>query len=66
MAGIKGLQIVDPAEEGFAAEAAALFHRDGFVLVRDALDPDRLETLQRGCDHVIRRCNTYIARKEFG
>ena len=54
-AGIKGLQIVSPAEEGFAAKAAALFHRDGFVMVSDALDNERLELLRRGCDHVIRK-----------
>ena len=54
-AGIQGLEIVDPAQPDFAQRAARLFHRDGFVLVKDALDPERLERVKCGCDHVIRK-----------
>ena len=53
-AGIKGLELVDPSEPNFAQRAAALFHRDGFVLVKDALDEERQRTIKRGCDKVIR------------
>ena len=31
-AGIKGLEVIDPAEEGFALKAARVFWRDGFVV----------------------------------
>eukprot|EP01050_Picozoa_sp_SAG11_P025482 SAG11_NODE_5766_length_1467_cov_1.391813_1_plen_246_part_00 len=53
-AGIKGLEIVDPAEAGFAKRAAAIFRRDGFVIVRDALSKARLRTVMAGCEKVIR------------
>ena len=33
-AGIKGLEVIDPAEEGFALKAARVFWRDGFVVQR--------------------------------
>ena len=32
--GMKGLELVDPREEGFAKRAARLFLRDGYVAVR--------------------------------
>ena len=38
--GIKGLELVAPDDPERAAE---LFHRDGFVAVRDTLTPDLLE-----------------------
>lgn len=34
-AGIRGVEVVDPAEEGYAERAAKIFLRDGFVLVKD-------------------------------
>ena len=49
------VQAVDPATEDFAKRAATLFHRDGFVLIKDCLDPERLESLRTGCDQVIRQ-----------
>ncbi len=48
--GIKGLEIVSPADIERAAE---IFWRDGFVVVRDALSSDQLEYLRGGCDRVI-------------
>ena len=53
-AGIKGLEIVDPSQADFAQRAARLFHRDGFVLVKDALDEGRQRVIKSGCDKVIR------------
>lgn len=48
------LDAVDPQSQNFAERAAALFHRDGFVLIKDCLDAQRLESLRSGCDEVIR------------
>jgi hypothetical protein len=45
--------LVDPAEEGFARRAAELFHRDGFVLIKDCLDEARQQRIRLGCDQVI-------------
>jgi hypothetical protein len=53
-AGIKGLEIVDPHEPGFAERAAAIFRRDGFVLVADVLNQEQLARVRSGCDTVIR------------
>jgi hypothetical protein len=52
-AGIRGVEVVDPSEEGFAQRAAQIFHRDGFVLVRDCLTPGKLERVRAGCAHTI-------------
>ena len=52
------LEPVDPAEPGYAARAAALFARDGFVLIKDCLDAESREALRSGCDAVIRRIVT--------
>ena len=49
--GLKGLQIVSPAEVKLATE---IFHRDGFVVVKDALTPDQLEFMQAGCERIVR------------
>ena len=55
-AGIKGVDIVDPATDtDFAAHAASIFHRDGFVLVKDCLTAERLENIRDGCEKTIRR-----------
>ena len=53
--GMKGLELVDPSEEGFAKRAARLFLRDGYVAVRDVLEPERLEVCRSGCIKVVRR-----------
>lgn len=41
--GIPGLEVCDPDE---VDRAAALFHRDGFVAVREAIPPDQLDRLR--------------------
>ncbi len=48
--GIPGLEVVAPDD---VDRAVSLFHRDGFVAVRDALDPDRLDRLRAAADEVI-------------
>eukprot|EP01047_Picozoa_sp_COSAG01_P012116 COSAG01_NODE_539_length_15749_cov_21.448307_10_plen_416_part_00 len=48
-AGLRGLEVIDPAEAGFAARAAAVFCRDGFVCCRDALPPAHLDALRARC-----------------
>jgi hypothetical protein len=53
-AGISGLELIDPQEDDFAEHAARVFHRDGFVLIKDVLDAERIEILRSGCDKVIR------------
>ena len=53
-AGIPGLEVVDPAQPGYAKRAAFLLGRDGFCVIRDVLDAPRLAKLRRGCEVVIR------------
>jgi hypothetical protein len=53
-AGILGLEVVDPAQPGYAKRAAFLLGRDGFCVIRDVLDAPRLAKLRRGCEVVIR------------
>lgn len=48
--GIKGLEVVSPDE---IERAAKIFHRDGFVVVRDVLTPEQLEFIRAGCDREI-------------
>ncbi len=48
--GIPGLEVVAPDD---VERAVTLFHRDGFVAVRDALDPDRLEALRAAVAEVV-------------
>jgi hypothetical protein len=48
--GIRGLEVVAPDE---VERAASLFHRDGFVAVRDAIPPDQLDRLRSGAAEVI-------------
>ena len=50
--GIKGLEVVAPHE---VERAARLFHRDGFVAVRDALDPGLLDRLRDAAAAAIRQ-----------
>ena len=48
--GIKGLELVSPDDPKRAAE---LFHRDGFVAVRDVLDADLLARMQAAADAAV-------------
>jgi Phytanoyl-CoA dioxygenase (PhyH) len=48
--GIHGLEIVDPAD---TQRAARIFHRDGFVVVRDLLDAEQLQRFRAGCARVL-------------
>lgn len=48
--GIRGLEILDPGE---IERAVRLFHRDGFVVVRDALDTDHVDFLRAGVAEVV-------------
>src|SRR5262249_17154935 len=48
--GIPGLEVCRPDEVERAAE---LFHRDGFVAVRDAVPPEQLERLRAAAADVI-------------
>ncbi len=49
--GIPDLEVVDTADVERAVE---LFYRDGFVVVADALPPDRLRDLRAATDQVVR------------
>ena len=49
--GIKGLELLDPSE---VDRAVRIFHRDGFVVVRDALDVEQLALLKSGADDAMR------------
>ena len=49
--GMKGLEILAPDE---IDRAVKIFYRDGFVVVRDVLNTERLDFLQKGCDRVVR------------
>ena len=44
------VEIIDPTE---VERAAAIFHRDGFVPIKDALNPDQLTYAQSGAARVI-------------
>jgi hypothetical protein len=48
--GIPGLEVVTPDE---VERATSLFHRDGFVAVRDAIEPGQLERLRDAAADVI-------------
>mmetsp|Transcript_135658 Transcript_135658/g.421469 ORF Transcript_135658/g.421469 Transcript_135658/m.421469 type:complete len:399 (+) Transcript_135658:77-1273(+) len=49
--GIQGLEICRPDE---VERAARIFHRDGFVVVRDLLNPEQLERMRRASARVLR------------
>ena len=53
--GILGLEVVAPDE---VERAAALFHRDGFVAVRDVLPADQLERLRVAAAEVIEQVSS--------
>lgn len=48
--GIRGLELVSPDDPSRAAE---LFHRDGFVAVKNALKPDLLARIQAAADTAV-------------
>jgi ectoine hydroxylase-related dioxygenase (phytanoyl-CoA dioxygenase family) len=48
--GIKGLEILEPTD---IERAMQLFHRDGFVVVGNALNHEQVDYLKAGCDEVI-------------
>jgi ectoine hydroxylase-related dioxygenase (phytanoyl-CoA dioxygenase family) len=48
--GIKGIELVSPKDTERAAE---LFHRDGFVAIRDALDPDQVARMRAAANKAI-------------
>lgn len=50
--GIRGIEVLRPEEVERATE---LFFRDGFVVIRDALDPIQLANLRDGCDREIHK-----------
>ena len=50
--GIRGLEICDPSE---VKRAARIFRRDGFVVVRDLLNPEQLESWRAGCAEALRQ-----------
>ena len=58
--GIRGLEIVDPAD---VERAARIFRRDGFVVVRDLLDGQQIERFRRGC---ARALDAILANPGFG
>lgn len=48
--GIRGLEILDPTDiDG----AVRIFHRDGFVVIRDVLSDTQLASLRRGVNEVV-------------
>ncbi|MXZ01490.1 phytanoyl-CoA dioxygenase family protein [Candidatus Poribacteria bacterium] len=49
--GIRGLEISNPHER---KRAASIFHRDGFVVVRDLLTPEQLARWRDGCAEALR------------
>ena len=66
------VELLDPSDP---EKAATLFHRDGFVAVRDALTPEQLASAQTGADRVIaeqmaaippEKANRGYARYSFG
>ncbi len=48
--GIKGLEVLDPTE---VERAAQLFHRDGFVVVRDLLGPEQMARMRRATERAL-------------
>ena len=50
--GIPGLEVLDSSE---VDRAVRIFHRDGFVVVRDALDAQQLAFLREGVNDVVRQ-----------
>jgi len=54
--GIKGLEICEPWE---VDRAARIFHRDGFVVVKDCLNKEQLDQWREGCSRVLKEILRY-------
>ena len=54
--GIRGLELVEPHE---VERAARIYHRDGIVVVRDALNPEQLEIMRKAADEVFAEILSY-------
>jgi hypothetical protein len=66
-AGIPGIEadcVVRPGEPGYGALAAEIFQREGFVVVKGVLDAQRLATIRRGVDQVVRLMLAEDPRRE--
>lgn len=50
--GIKGLEICAPDE---VERAVRIFHRDGFVVVKDVLDPEKLDEFRSAAARVLKK-----------
>lgn len=70
--GLHGLEIFDPLD---VDDIVRVFRRDGFVVVRDILTDEQVETLRAGCDEVVdeilaldpkREGNRGVRRYSFG
>ena len=57
--GIRGLEICTPDE---VERAVRIYRRDGFVVVRDALDEDHLALFRDGCARRLREILSYPGR----
>ena len=57
--GIRGLEICTPHE---VERAARIYRRDGFVVVRDALDEEHLALFREGCARRLREILSYPGR----
>jgi ectoine hydroxylase-related dioxygenase (phytanoyl-CoA dioxygenase family) len=55
------LELVEP---GDVERAVRIFHRDGFVAIRDALDPGQLRIAQSGAQRVIAEQTAAIPREQ--
>ena len=49
--GMNGLEILNPDQ---LDDAKRLFYRDGFVVIRDALNLEQLTTIREGCARVVK------------
>ena len=50
-----GDNVVHPSEPDYAERAARIFRRDGFVVVKECLDAERIATIRAGMERVIRQ-----------
>ena len=70
--GIHGLEMCEPHE---IEKATRIFHRDGFVVIKNALSPSHLQSLKKGVEREVqnilqldpkRRGNRGVNRYSFG
>jgi hypothetical protein len=52
---VEPIEIVDPVVPGYGARAAELLRRDGYVVIKDVLDEQRLQTVRQGVERVVRQ-----------